>query len=484
MSTSTQGSRDLVFTRTFEAPTSLVWQAWTRPEHLRQWWGPHEFTNPRCEIDLRPGGAMRIDMRGPDGMVYPMTGTFIEIDEPRRLVFDSAALGADGKPALEVRSIVTFTEDGKRTRMEVREQILRATDEGRGFAEGMEAGWTQSFERLSRTIGNLTGRTGLMLLDREVAYTREFEAPRETVWKALTESGRIEKWWGPRGFSTRTEKMDVRPGGSWVFDMIGPDGQVYPNHIVYDEVEAPSRLTYRHVEKPEEDTCFFRTIATLEPVEGSSTRTRLTFRMQFESPEMLSTLDRECGAIEGGKQTLARLGEFLSPKSGPQGDEPFMIQRVVDAPLSLVWQAWTAQEHLKAWFGPKGMPIFQCSLDFRVGGRFHYGMKAGDGAMWGLWVFREIVPEDHFAFVSSFSDEAGGVTRAPFSEEWPLESLSTVSFARHAGYGGGTVVTVSSTPLNASKAERKLFNDFFGSMQQGWSGTFEQLDAYVSSQQS
>jgi len=72
----TNEEQELVLTRVFDAPRELVFKAWTDPKHVAQWWGPHGFTNPVCELDLRPGGAILIHMRGPDGVVYPMTGTY------------------------------------------------------------------------------------------------------------------------------------------------------------------------------------------------------------------------------------------------------------------------------------------------------------------------------------------------------------------------------------------------------------------------
>ena len=75
-------SRELLFTRVLDAPCALAFEAWSKAEHLARWWGPRGFTNPRCEIDVRPGGAIAIDMRGPDGSVYPMRGLFREIVPP------------------------------------------------------------------------------------------------------------------------------------------------------------------------------------------------------------------------------------------------------------------------------------------------------------------------------------------------------------------------------------------------------------------
>ncbi len=106
--------RELVMMRTFNAPWGLVWKAWTDPNDMAQWWGPYGFTNPVCKLDARPGGAIHIDMRGPDGIVYPMTGVYREIVAPERLVFSSAALDATGKALFEVHNIVTFIAHGSK----------------------------------------------------------------------------------------------------------------------------------------------------------------------------------------------------------------------------------------------------------------------------------------------------------------------------------------------------------------------------------
>src|ERR1700730_17678211 len=107
--------RQLKITRVFDAPREVVFKAWTDPKQLAQWWGPHGFTNPVCELDARPGGAIRIHMRGPDGTVYPMTGVYKEIGEPERLVFTSAALDEKGNPLFEVLNTVTFAQQGGHT---------------------------------------------------------------------------------------------------------------------------------------------------------------------------------------------------------------------------------------------------------------------------------------------------------------------------------------------------------------------------------
>ena len=143
-----KAEHELVITRVFDRPRAVVFRAWTNPEQVTQWWGPHGFTNPVCQLDVRPGGAIRIHMRGPDGTVYPMTGRYLEVVEAERLVFMSAALDGDGNPLFEVLNTVTFSERDGQTTMTYRAAIVTSTAAAPPFLAGMEIGWTQSLERL------------------------------------------------------------------------------------------------------------------------------------------------------------------------------------------------------------------------------------------------------------------------------------------------------------------------------------------------
>ena len=147
--------REVVITRILDAPRSLVFKAWTDPKHVAQWWGPHGFTTPVCELDVRPGGAIRIHMRGPDGTVYPMTGVYQEIVEPERLVFTGAALDEEGNPLFEVLNTVTLAEQGGKTTLTLQARVVKSTAEAIPYLEGMEAGWEQSLERLEAHLAKV-----------------------------------------------------------------------------------------------------------------------------------------------------------------------------------------------------------------------------------------------------------------------------------------------------------------------------------------
>jgi len=140
--------RSVTISRVIAAPREKVFKAWTDPKLLAQWWGPHHFDNPRCEIDARPGGKIHIDMRGPDGTVYPMTGTVHEVATPARLVFTAIAEDDAGNPHLESHTEVTFEDAGGKTKVTVVAKAKGFSPAAPQMLGGMEAGWTQSLEKL------------------------------------------------------------------------------------------------------------------------------------------------------------------------------------------------------------------------------------------------------------------------------------------------------------------------------------------------
>jgi uncharacterized protein YndB with AHSA1/START domain len=159
------------------------------------------------------------------------------------------------------------------------------------------------------------------------------------------------------------------------------------------------------------------------------------------------------------------------------GIREFTISRVVNAPLARVWKAWTEEEQLKRWWGPKGNDILDVKLDLRPGGTMHYGLRSPEGLeYWGRFLFHEIVPEKRLVFVVTFADPQGNVARNPWDMVWPLEILSTVEFT---DLGGKTEVTVRWIPVNATEAEEKAFDAGRDSMKQGWGGTLDQLEGQM-----
>jgi uncharacterized protein YndB with AHSA1/START domain len=158
--------------------------------------------------------------------------------------------------------------------------------------------------------------------------------------------------------------------------------------------------------------------------------------------------------------------------------KPFVITRTFNAPREVVFDAFTKPDEMKKWWGPKGFTVISSKMDLRPGGFYHYGMRGPDGSpMWGKFVYREIVRPERISFVNSFSDEAGGVTRHPMAPDWPLRMLTTFTFDDLGG--GKTKLTTTSVAFEATEAEVAVFAANHDSMTQGWTGTLDQFEAYL-----
>ncbi len=145
--------------------------------------------------------------------------------------------------------------------------------------------------------------------DREIVLSRVLDAPRELVFKAWTEPEHVGRWWGPRGFTTKTHSMDVRPGGTWHYLMHSDTAGDFDNLITYREVVRPARLVYSHGTSDEPEQ-FHVTVTFAE--EGR--KTRLTMHMVWPTAAAFEAV-RKFGVAEGGNQTLDRLVEFLAQLS-------------------------------------------------------------------------------------------------------------------------------------------------------------------------
>ncbi|MCP3027728.1 SRPBCC domain-containing protein [Halobacillus sp. A5] len=154
------------------------------------------------------------------------------------------------------------------------------------------------------------------------------------------------------------------------------------------------------------------------------------------------------------------------------------ITHSFNAPRGEVFKAFTDSEHLQNWWGPKGWAFNVSKSDFRTGGVFHYSQKPDDGdAMWVKFVYNEIIVPEKIVYTSIFSDEEGNIIRAPFNEKWPLETLNTLTFIEDEGK---TTITDVVTPVSAAEEEIKIFGESQTMVYEGFSGTFQQLEDYLS----
>lgn len=144
--------RVMEMTRVFDAPRKIVFAAWTDPKQVAQWWGPTGFTAPVCELDVRPGGAILIHMRAPDGTIYPMSGVYKEIVPPERIVFTAIALDKDGKAMFENLNTVIFSERDGKTTVALRVEVLTSSAAAEQPLAGMEMGWKMTLDRLGAYV--------------------------------------------------------------------------------------------------------------------------------------------------------------------------------------------------------------------------------------------------------------------------------------------------------------------------------------------
>lgn len=142
---------ELLITRIFDAPRALVWQAWTDPEHIKQWWGPAGFNNETCTSELRVGGRFYLEMRAPDGNVYPCIATFREIVAAERIVYEGEATdchpcGAGIPPRAEVT--VSFAEQDGKTRLTLRTRFASAERKQAAANARFVVSWEEAMGRL------------------------------------------------------------------------------------------------------------------------------------------------------------------------------------------------------------------------------------------------------------------------------------------------------------------------------------------------
>lgn len=170
----------------------------------------------------------------------------------------------------------------------------------------------------------------------------------------------------------------------------------------------------------------------------------------------------------------------MTERSNPTADSAeneFVLTRVFDAPRETVWKAFTEPERLEQWWGPRGFTTRVLKLELRPGGVFLYSQLTPDGReMFGKWVYREIVAPERLVVVNSFCDANENLVRHPLSPSWPLELLSTSTLTEN---NGRTSLTIRAVPINASESELKTFAEAKKSMDEGFTGTLNQLAEYL-----
>ncbi|CAN5733531.1 hypothetical protein BH10CYA1_BH10CYA1_33970 [soil metagenome] len=307
----------------------------------------------------------------------------------------------------------------------------------------------------------------------ELRIIREYNAPVKAVWDAWTDPAQAAQWWGPRGFTITTHSKDLRVGGHWHYTMHGPDGVDYPNHTKYFEVDQYKKLVYDHGGNDEQEP-LFRVTVTFAEKQG---KTLMDMRMALATPEAAEET-RKFVKKAGGNATWDRLAEYLEKDSS--GTERFVINRSFDAPIEKMFEMWTNPEHISKWTAPTGFNMEFIRSEIKAGGTNFYCMSGEGGAkMYGRTHYLQIEKPNLIVYTQQFCDENEKLARHPMAPTWPATMLTKVELTPEDE--DQTRVTVTwECHGDTTPEELATFVQAKGGMTQGWTGSFDNLDEYLS----
>ena len=281
----------LTFERQVEAPLATLYAAWTSPAARAVWASPApSVTVEFLEADSRVGGReVSLCRVAGEPDIRVEAGWLDLVPEARTVGYE--VVSREGTNLSAALATAEFDADGESSRITVTVQLSSlAADMAEGYRQGFGAG-----------MANLAG-----VAERTMVMQRVIKAPVPVVWGAWMNAESLPKWWGPEGFSCRTSRIDLRAGGEWVFDMIGPDGTVFPNHHKYGAVIPEARLDYT-LHWGENGPKHADAWASFDDLGGA---TRVTLGMVFATGQEFRDA-KGFGAQALGLQTLGKLARIV-----------------------------------------------------------------------------------------------------------------------------------------------------------------------------
>lgn len=246
--------------------------------------------------------------------------------------------------------------------------------------------------------------------DRDIVIERIFDAPRELVWQVWTDPQHVARWFGPRGFTTRVEELDLRVGGRSSYVMVGPDGKEYPGKGVFKEIVPMERIVTtdefgedfdaQGVDLPQ------GIMLTVEFADHGKKQTKLTLTIEHPTPEDKAKHE-DMGVVGGWGSSFDCMDDHLSHLAGTvmsQTATEFTARRVYDAPVERVWAAWTEPEAISAWWGPYGFTTTTHAMEMKPGGVWRFTMHGPDGTDYKNKVEYKIV-EKHKRLAYKHADD-------------------------------------------------------------------------------
>ncbi len=294
---------------------------------------------------------------------------------------------------------------------------------------------------------------------RELVTTRFVFAPPAVVWRAFTDPKEVVQWWGPEGFSTTIQEMNLVPGGRWIHVMHGPDGKDYPNFCIFRQIVPHELIVLDHASAADAPPDFVKYFSFESQGFGTLVRIRLVFPSKAARDHVVETYR----ADEGGKQTLARLDDHtltLLPT-----ERELVLTRTLNAPRAKVFAAFTDPAQLAQWWGPAGFTNPACSADPRPGGSWQVVMRAPDGAEYPCGgVYLEIQPPLRLVFTNNATAPDGSVI---------IEGHTEIILEEQ---GTQTLLTLRTR----AKAMIPATARNLAGMEAGWSQSLDRLGAFTS----
>ncbi len=295
--------------------------------------------------------------------------------------------------------------------------------------------------------------------DREIISSRLLAAPPDLVFQAYSDPKRLARWWGPNGFTNTFHEFNFHPNGTWRYDMRGPDGTIYPNKSVFEEV-TPERIVLRHLEP------MHHFVMTMTLAAESGGHTRLTWRMTHDSPE-------ECAKVRPfvprcNEENLDRLEAELAGMPPVAADErELVITRLIDAPREKVYRAWTDPELITRWFTPPPYETIFAQTDVRPGGASFIIMRGPDGTeMPNPGIYLEVVPNERLVVTDAY-------IKAWLPSEKPFMTV-VLTFEDEGGKTRYTARVIHWTVADREAHEKMGFHE-------GWGIATDQLAALATS---
>jgi uncharacterized protein YndB with AHSA1/START domain len=295
-------SHVITITRVYDAPLRSVWDAWTIPEEVAQWWGPRGFTLTTHSHDLRTGGHWHYTMHGPDGTDYENTTQYLDVVPLQRMVYDHG--GHKDRPPL-FRVAALFTERDGRTQLDMSMAFAspEIAMEMRGFIRkaGGEATWDRLAEYLGKRLGGV----------EQFFIARTFNAPIEHLYEMWTDTEHLAQWMPLAGATMRFLRAEPHIGGSSFYVMTMANGAVMHGRVRYLALEKPDRIVYTQQFCNEQEQVitapFFENwpqtmLTTVELVAEAPNRTRVTlcWEPQEATAEAIAEFVRQRGGMTMG----------------------------------------------------------------------------------------------------------------------------------------------------------------------------------------